>query len=228
MKRGLSQEELKLIACLTMLVDHIGYLFVPGLKLRAIGRLAFPIFCFLMAEGAHYTRNPKKYALRLAVSAVVSEFAFDFAFYGGFTWRVQSVMITLLLGFLAVQAAKKVRPLWLQWLVVLPFFFLAEVLRCDYGGAGVLLVALFALNREHPRRIWLYFLGMVFLFDWMGGLSVRILGQLRLPLQMFGLAALPLIWAYSGEKRTRSRWVQWGFYLFYPVHMVLLRLAAML
>ena len=54
-KRGLSQEALKAIACVTMLLDHIGSIFVSGYTLRIIGRIAFPIFCFLMAEGAYYT-----------------------------------------------------------------------------------------------------------------------------------------------------------------------------
>lgn len=222
--RGITQEQLKLMACAAMLIDHIGYLFVPGYHLRAIGRIAFPIFCFLVAEGSHYTRSPKKYALRLALSALISEFAYDFFAYGGWSWRGQNVMVTLLLGFLAVQTAKRCKNFWAQWLAVLPFFFLAELVKCDYGGVGVVLIALFALNREQPRRNWLYFLGMVFLLDWIGGPSVRILGQMRLPLAMFGLAAFPLILAYSGEKQTSSRWIQWGFYLFYPVHMVLLRL----
>ena len=58
-KRGFSQESLKLIACLTMLVDHIGALLMPQyMWMRAIGRLSFPIYCFMLAEGVHYTKNP--------------------------------------------------------------------------------------------------------------------------------------------------------------------------
>jgi membrane protein implicated in regulation of membrane protease activity len=73
-------------------------------SLRVIGRFAFPIYCFLLAEGAHCTRNPKKYALRMAIGAVLSELPYDLAFYGGWTMENQSVMITLLLGFGALEA----------------------------------------------------------------------------------------------------------------------------
>src|SRR5699024_500130 len=93
-EKGLSQEGLKLLACLTMLLDHIGATLVPGWTLRIIGRLAFPIFCFLLAEGAHYTKNPAKYAFRLAIGAILSEIPFDFALFGGWTWYYQSVMLT--------------------------------------------------------------------------------------------------------------------------------------
>lgn len=62
MRRSLSQESLKLIACVTMLLDHIGAVFLPGYytyyALRILGRLSFPIYCFLLVEGAHHTRNP--------------------------------------------------------------------------------------------------------------------------------------------------------------------------
>ena len=83
MKRyGLSQEGLKLVACVTMLMDHIGAVLLPQyLFLRYIGRIAFPIYCFLLAEGVHYTNNPKKYCLRLGVGTMLSEIPFDLALF---------------------------------------------------------------------------------------------------------------------------------------------------
>ena len=99
-KFGLSQEGLKLIACVTMLIDHIGAVFFPyAIGLRIIGRISFPIYCFLLAEGVHHTRSPLKYGLRLLLVAVISELPYDFLFYGRFTWLRNSVMVTLLLGF---------------------------------------------------------------------------------------------------------------------------------
>ena len=106
-RKGLSQEGLKVIACLTMLVDHIGATMVSGYWLRIIGRIAFPIYCFLLAEGASYTKNPKKYALRLLIGFLLSELPFDLAFRRKLTWDYQNVMLTLLLGFLAVQIIMK-------------------------------------------------------------------------------------------------------------------------
>ena len=126
-KRGLSQEGLKLLACVTMLIDHIGatlvlrmlqtmpvrneqYNLLVGIyyALRIIGRIAFPIYCFLLVEGAYHTRNPKKYGMRLFVGMLLSEIPFDLAFSlrGNvlFDWSSNSVMLTLLLGFCMIEA----------------------------------------------------------------------------------------------------------------------------
>ena len=128
-KKCLPQEGLKLIACVCMLVDHIGYLFVPGYHLRAVGRLAFPIFCFLVAEGEHHTRSAGRYALRLGLWALITELPFDFFACRGWNWRGQNVMFTLLLGFLAVQAIRKFPADWLKIAAVAAAALLAEVLR---------------------------------------------------------------------------------------------------
>ena len=86
-KTGISQEGLKLLACLTMLIDHIGALFFPQFQwMRIIGRLSFPLYCFLLSEGIHYTRNPMKYGLRLLLVAVLTELPYDLLFRGEFTW----------------------------------------------------------------------------------------------------------------------------------------------
>lgn len=230
-KRGISQETLKMIACATMLMDHIGAVFVPGYyayyTLRVIGRLAFPIYCFLIAEGAHYTRNPKKYALRLAVGAVLSEVPFDFAFFGGWTLEHQSVMITLLLGFLALQVMKKCSNSVLKLLAAAGFALLAEWLQTDYGGCGVMLIAMFGIVRGTPHEQWVQLLGLAVVCWLMDSARIPVLG-VRIPIEMFAVPAMIPIALYSGRKATHSKAVQWGFYLFYPVHMAVLYLLAML
>lgn len=226
-KWGISQEGLKILACVTMLVDHIGATMVPELTLRMIGRVAFPIFCFLLAEGAHYTKSPQKYALRLAIGAVLSELPFDLALFGGVTPEYQSVMVTMLLGFGALIAMRKAERLYLKCLVILPFALAAELLRTDYGGAGVLLIALFGLTRE-LRRGWVYqLIGMLFICGvLMPGLEIRFLG-IPMGIELLAVGAMVPIALYSGQKHTRSRAVQWGFYLFYPVHLTVLYLLKM-
>lgn len=227
-KWGISQEGLKIIACVTMLVDHIGATMVPELTLRMIGRVAFPIFCFLLAEGAHYTRDPKKYTLRLAIGAILSEMPFDLALFGGVTLDYQSVMVTMLLGFGALIAMQRVDRMYLKCLVVLPFALAAELLRTDYGGAGVLLIALFGLTRE-LRHSWIYqLIGMIFICGvLMPGLEIRLFG-IPMGIELLAVGAMVPIALYSGQKHTRSRAVQWGFYLFYPVHLTVLYLLGIL
>lgn len=225
-KRGISQETLKLIACVTMLLDHIGATLVPGWTLRIIGRIAFPIYCFLLVEGAHYTRNPKKYALRLAIGAVLSELPFDLAFFGGWTWHYQSVMLTMLLGLFALQAMAKCPNYFLKCVAVVPFALLAEFLQTDYGGAGVLLIALFGISRELPHRLLIQLLGMALICNYLIPGSRISIGNVQIAIELFALLALIPITFYSGRKAMDSKAVQWGFYLFYPLHLTMLYLIA--
>ena len=103
--KKMPQEWLKLIACITMLADHIGAILLPGcVLLRIIGRLSFPIYCFLLAEGAAHTRNAKGYALRLLICAILSEIPHDLALSGRvLTLGSLNTMFSLLLGFLMIQ-----------------------------------------------------------------------------------------------------------------------------
>ena len=227
-KRPLSQEGLKFLACAIMLLDHIGATLIPWGTLRIIGRLAFPIFCFLLAEGAHYTRNPRNYLLRLGIGAILSELPFDLALFGSWSWQHQSVMITLLLGAMALLAMKRMtRPL-LKILVLLLFAFLADFMNTDYGGAGVLMIALFGLTRERKYGWLVQLLGMYLICRWIipGGV-VWFIGRYVF-IEIFAILALIPIWLYSGKKSTSSRAVQWAFYLFYPVHLWILYLISIL
>ena len=91
---------LKLIAVVTMLIDHIGYIFFPRvLWLRFIGRCAFPIYAFLLVQGYRHTHSVGKYLGRLALFSILSEVAFDLAFFRSFPyWGDQNVYFTLALG----------------------------------------------------------------------------------------------------------------------------------
>lgn len=227
-KRPLSQEGLKFLACAIMLLDHIGATLIPWGTLRIIGRLAFPIFCFLLAEGAHYTRNPRNYLLRLGIGAILSELPFDLALFGSWSWRHQSVMITLLLGAMALLAMKRMTQPLLKILVLLLFAFLADFMNTDYGGAGVLMIALFGLTRERKYGWLVQLLGMYLICRWIipGG-AVWFIGRYVF-IEIFAILALIPIWLYSGKKSTSSRAVQWAFYLFYPVHLWILYLISIL
>ncbi len=211
--KPLSQEGLKIIACVTMLLDHVGAVFFPGhLWLRIVGRMAFPIYCFLLAEGSHYTKNPARYALRLFVGLLLAEFPFDLALYGQISFAHQSVMFTLLLGFLMLLCMKKL-PMWGKVLVIIPFALAAEWLHTDYGAMGVTTVALFALTRNLEEKRMLQSVGLV-------GLSALFfLTNFVQPLAVMAMIPISL---YSGNKSTQSKTLQWMFYLFYPVHLLIL------
>lgn len=244
-KRGLSQEGLKLIACVTMLLDHIGavvvyecFLQAEGANkgtllelyemLRLVGRLAFPIYCFLLAEGDVHTCNPKRYGLRLLIAAVVSEIPYDLAIYGGISWQHQNVMVTLLLGFSMLEVMKKCRGVGLKLLAMIPFAVLAEILNTDYGADGIWLIALFALTRELPHKELVQLLGMWFIFSPSHAMMLNWIGGFRVTIQEWAVLAIVPIRLYNGRKEIKSKTVQWAFYLFYPVHLLVLYLMRVL
>lgn len=216
-KKFISQEVLKSIACITMLLDHVGAVFFPSnYALRIIGRIAFPIYCFLLVEGAHYTKNPFKYGVRLAVGILLSEIPFDLAFRKSwFTWSRQSVMVTLLLGFLAIELINRAENDLRKLVVTGVFFYLAQTAKTDYGGYGVLLIILFSQTRGRP---WLQSLLLLLVAWMMNSMRIPFFGQ-RVPIELFAILAMIPIALYSGKKVTSSKALQWAFYLFYPVHL---------
>lgn len=220
---GLSQEGLKTIACITMLIDHIGAVFTPGYYtyyiLRILGRTAFPIYCFLLAEGAYYTRNPGKYALRLGLGMLLSELPFDYALFGGWTWAHQNVMLTLLLGLGALEAGKRL-PAWGRLLVLVPFALAAEWLKADYGAWGVVMISAFSMARQLPHAKCTMAGLLVAITLMMDSAHVPFLWGM--PIELFALLAMIPIACYSGKKASPAKPVQVGFYFFYPVHLAVI------
>ena len=237
-RKGLSGSALKWIAICSMLLDHVGatlvldsYLSVGGLGaarlyglLRTIGRIAFPIFCFLLVEGFFHTRDRKKYALRLGIFSLLAEIPFDLAIWETpFSLEGQNVFFTLLLGFLAM---------WGSWELIrqqnchpglaiavtgIPCGIAAEVLRTDYGFFGVLLIGtLFAVRGFRPEedvnvRVLQLLLGaaVIVWYCWNYGVQRELWAVLGLVLALF----------YNGQ---RGNGPKWFFYWFYPVHLAVL------
>lgn len=224
MKRnGFSQEGLKLLACIAMLIDHIGAGFGNSCLLRSIGRLAFPIFCFLLVEGFYHTGNLRRYSLRLLICAVISELPYDLLLSGQWDLSRQNVMLTLLLGLTMLRCMEQV-PLYLAKVaMLLPFCIAAQGLRTDYGATGIALIGVFALSRNIPHGFLLELLCTSLLFWFMDSPLLSLAG-ISIPMQFLGIAALIPIHCYSGRKCTYAPAIQWAFYLFYPGHLMILHL----
>ena len=221
MKKPIPQEGLKLLACGTMLVDHWALLFGKDLWFRALGRLAFPIYCFLISEGMAHTRNRRRYFGRLALMALVTEPIYDLAFYPRAIWQGQNVLWTLLLGGVLLDRLEQARgPLEkLFWFLLIPL--VGELLGVSYGLWGILLIALFGLTRGQPGEILSQTMGMALLSLCMGSIPIAVLGM-NIPVQLFSVFAMVPIGLYSGRKSTKSPWVSRAFYLFYPLHLLVL------
>lgn len=221
-KWGLSGGTLKIIALVSMIIDHATAVFVNYYDYevlynmgRCIGRLAFPLYCFLLVEGFCYTRNVKKYCVRLFLFAIISEVPFDLAFFRRVIYMGhQNVFFTLLLGILLIwnldRILKKKNSNWignvLNVIGAIVIYVLSSYIYSDYGVYGVLLIALFYLFRGNKGKVAVSNIGFNFIFS---------LGSIR---QLCGMFSVPIIALYNGKKGVSLKYF---FYLIYPLHLLL-------
>lgn len=253
-KKEISAYSLKLIAILCMFIDHVtaAGIFVKSVTQyqigRGIGRIAFPIFCFLIVEGYFHTKDRAKYLGRLLLLAVLSEVPFDMVFSGTYLERgYQNVFFTLSLGLIGMlligeidkrmsekfkasrgmeQKGLRAGNALLQLAVVAGMGMLAELIRCDYGTNGVLLILMIyflekfyimfpdSIKKYGEQKvknmlagfaIFLWFL----MYDLNGGGANEI----------YGFPAILLVYLYGG-KRGKYGIPAWAFYAFYPLHLL--------
>ena len=243
--------KLKIIACISMLIDHIGaVILLPMLDeisgfmvmqiyllTRGIGRIAFLIFAYLIAQGCLHTKNIGKYMLRLGILAIISEPLYDIAFRylvtmdGEINFLVNTnIFYTLFLGVAAIAIYEKVwkelqkrgklvaRPVYINIIAVLaatPMMLASHLLSTSFaliGGIGVGLILLIYIMcpESHVGRCIAVATGLlVFYF---GDINFLI----------YSLIAVGLIAFYNGKLGTKNAAIKWGFYFFYPVHLAIL------
>lgn len=206
-KYGLSTFALKLFACVIMLIDHIGAILLPNvIMLRIIGRLSFPIFCFLIVQGYIHTRDVKKYFIRLVLFALISEIPYDLAFFGRVNFGQQNVFFTLALGLFVIIVIDRANKI-VSYIAFILACALAYILKTDYDLFGVLLIMMLYLVRG--KKI----LEAITVFATNVGLCVGI--QRYASIAMFPIAL------YNGKKGPSLKYF---FYIFYPVHLLILYL----
>jgi hypothetical protein len=206
---GINGAALKWIAIITMFIDHFAAIFLASsnslyLPMRSIGRLAFPIFAFLIIQGYQHTSNLQNYLGRMFVFALLSEIPFDLAFYDTVYYSGhQNIFFTLVIGVMTIALYEKFERdnnILLKILPVIVGGLLAEFLNTDYGIYGVALI--FGLGILRENKIYQTIFGVL-----MG--LVQVVAA--------SLAFIPL-WFYNGERGQQNKWF---FYLFYPVHFIL-------
>ncbi len=227
---GLNANRLRCLAVVFMLLDHLWATIVPGnFWMTCVGRLAFPIFAFQISEGFFHTHDRKRYAKRLLTFALLSEGPFDLMYASRVFYPFhQNVLFTLLLGLLAVSAIDRARrertakAVALSALSLLGILLTAAVGMVDYGWRGVLTVVSFYALRGFPGA-WLAQIAAMVLLNIVGfqGLLLPLFGW-EVPAQGFAVLALIPIWLYNGEPGRKSPALQYSFYAFYPVHMLIL------
>lgn len=217
-KLSLNMSQLKTIAIICMLIDHAacimlergvglsGNFYMIDRVMRGIGRIAFPIFCFGIVEGFCHTRNAREYLKRLILFALISEIPFDLAFRSSiFSMSYQNVFWTLAFGLAALMVYTDPLMGGFQKTVgLLACFFVPYIFHTDYSIYGVLTIFVMFYFRKEPLKMC------------MAGLIVLLL-QSRL--EIWAVFGFLLILLYNGEKGHGNKQF---FYLFYPVHLLLL------
>lgn len=256
-KKGLSGSTLKLVAIITMFIDHFAaviidrYLVSAGFQnlnqetillpenrslliiygidmvMRLIGRLGFPLFCFLLIEGYYHTRSKVKYGMRLAMFALISEIPFDLGFQSQvLEFTYQNVFFTLFFGFMTVWGidafckwvGKKIEgkirfvPYILGTVAITAAgAVIVELLKTDYASTGVITIVLMYLLHQKSHA---------------GSMALGCLAlTVSMPIEFTCFATVPLAAKYNG---TRGLKLKYFFYLFYPVHILLLAIVCMI
>ncbi len=220
-QKFISADLLKWIALVTMFIDHTGaailekipqyhttsWCYPLDMTFRMIGRLAFPIYCFLLVEGFWKTHNRKKYARNLLLFAIVSEIPFEVSFMGGLNIGFHNVYWTLLLGLLLMMVLEWIKSKYpdkyspLAIIAVVPFATIAQLVYTDYAAIGVLLI--FILYQTHQERK-----------------KQSILGAVAMCYEITAPISFILTYYYNGERKNKR--FKYVFYLFYPAHLLFL------
>ncbi|MGE9949412.1 TraX family protein [Coprococcus catus] len=222
-KRTYHGEDLKLWAMWSMLIDHAGAVLIENTSLyqitgfrmlavacRLIGRISFPLICFLLIEGFCHTEDRRKYLMRMGCFALISEIPFDLAFFGKLDLQRQNVFFTLFTGILLLYALEKAETLEHSPLIR-SFMMAAAILagcaaatagRFDYSYMGILLIAALYLFRKDRKK-------------------QCIAGAVLSLYELTAALAFILVGKYNGEKGDGRLPRNW-FYIFYPLHLLVL------
>ena len=224
LRTNLDTDFLKLIAILSMLLDHIGAVFFPEHPaFRWVGRLAFPIFCYCMTVGLLYTRDIKRYLGRLGLFALISQPCYILATHP-WDWQTEwmnwNIFFTLFLSLLAMWGFQTRR-----WWLFAAAFLCVSLFNFDYSGNGILLMLIFYLCRNRPRLgAALYLLSYLpaLMNGWPEDPLCLTVGGLCIDWSIFAVFAAPLIFCATHSRIKINRWF---FYAFYPAHLAAIALA---
>lgn len=228
---------LHIMAMVFMLCDHLWGTIIRGNDwLTCIGRLTFPIYAFLLVEGYFHTKNLKKYVTRMFLFAVISEIPFNLAMAGSIIYPFhQNVLWSFLIaiGLIHWNEKGKEKQIWKRILIGITSICIGYIVGIltfvDYYNAGIMMVLTFYFFRG--KKWWNYLGQLICLwyinFEMLGGLQyeIALFGQTYFfTRQGLALLALIPIWLYRGKQGYHSKALQYGYYAFYPLHLLILGL----
>lgn len=218
MKKIFSNFDLKILAIITMTIDHIGAIIYPNIDaFRIIGRISFPIFCFLLVEGFKHTHNRFRYFIRLLLFAIITQPIYDYAFNN----HELNILFTFSLSFLLLSSLEFIKKIINKYnkgienylyktisylLIYIIFLILSIILNVDYQALGISLVLIIYLSPNILLSLLLYLIIAI-------TLDVN-------NIQLYSLIAFIFIYFYNGKK---GKNIKYFFYLYYPLHLLLLK-----
>jgi hypothetical protein len=229
---SLNGTQIKTIAIIAMLIDHIAWSFVhtytlQGQIMHVIGRLTAPIMCYFIAQGYIHTRSFRKYLLRMSIFALISHIPYVLESGGKITFFPFSVMYTLTLGLAAIYVYDKTKNALIRWLAIIGIGILS--LPGDWLFFGIAFCLIFHIHRDSFRKqcIGIIIVGLSEMVLIGTGTAVTdgdILAAIVDNLfQLSVIFSLPILYLYNG-KRGGNRFSRWGFYIFYPLHLLIIAL----
>jgi len=228
--KGLSGSAIKYIAIIAMTFDHIAWLFVPttsvlGQIIHFFGRITAPVMAYFITEGFHYTRDLRKYFLRLGIFAVISQFAYNY-YKTGDLLKISnmSVITTLFLGLLAlwIYNSEKI-PKYLKVPAIVLILMLSR--KCDWGERIIWFVLAFEIPRGDRRSQMISYAGTAFVLKILPVLKDAFEDPAILNYNWFIFGVLlpvPLLMLYSGQRGKGGKFSKWVFYVFYPLHLLII------
>ncbi|MDY5997622.1 MAG: TraX family protein [Erysipelotrichaceae bacterium] len=222
----MSSFALHIIAMIFMLCDHMWATILDYEWLTCLGRIAFPIFAFLITEGYIHTSNINKYIKRMVIFAIITEIPFNlmvsaspiYPFHQNVLWTFVISLLTLkYLNFDNVKNSFK------SILIILLAIIIATVTMCDYFGAGVMMVVGFYIFRKSKflQLLMMIYVNMILIQGY--SYPIDIAGYTYyFPQQGFAVLSLIFIWLYNGKQGYHAKWFKIFCYAFYPLHMLIL------
>ncbi len=235
---GLTSFALHILAMLFMLSDHLWATVIPGNDwMTWVGRLAFPIFAFMIAEGYSHTKDFKKYAIRMLIFALISEIPYNLVYVTSFIYPFQqNVLWTFLVALLCMRGLDKIKDKYkiyitipLSALLIGACYLLCQLTMTDYFGDGLLMVILFYYFKNTSL------LGCLGQLAGMVAINIYMMKGLTIPFELFGnsfefpqqgfaVLSLIFIWLYRGKQGPHNKITKFIFYSFYPAHLLILGL----
>jgi len=224
-KKGLNRNQLKYIAIIAMIIDHIALFFIPSSTLsygicRFIGKLTAPIMCYFLVEGYKYTSSKIKYLTRLSIFAIVSQFAFSLAFFNKLFVFKFNMIFTLLLCFIVLLSYEKIKNKIVKWVTISVLIIFSYF--CDWGLFAPLWVLIFYIFKENTLKQVSAYLIITTIVIIIKYIIIQNYTWNMLMIQSGLLLFILVLYLYNGEKGNSSKFNKWFFYVFYPLHLLLL------